>query len=64
MADELRVHRDDDELVRLLGTGGGSGSGGGGGDGNVASGHTKEAFVEELNKERTPYVSTQVKRMG
>ena len=52
MADEFRVHRDVDELLRLLGN-----ASGGGGD---AGGYTKEAFVEELNKDRTPFVSTQV----
>ena len=52
MADEFRVHHDVDELLRLLGN-----ASGGGGD---AGGYTKEAFVEELNKDRTPFVSTQV----
>ena len=54
MADEYRVHRDVDELVRLLGVASGAN-----GDEN-ATGLTKEAYVDELNKERTPYVSSQV----
>ena len=59
MADEFRVHRDVDELLRLLGNASGAPSGedptsaGGGAAG-------KDVFVEELNRERTPYVSTQV----
>jgi len=51
MADEYRVHRDVDQLMRLLG----------GASGNTdTDARTKEAYVEDLNKERTPFVSSQV----
>ena len=59
MADEFRVHRNVDELHRLFGHS--PAPAGGGGDVSAAAGTGfKDACVEELNKDRTPFVSTQV----